>query len=602
MAVVEHMLSRGWILDTSPGWAFTALPHEIDLGVPDDVRRTIAMQFDRLGPADQSLLQAASVAGAEFAAQAIAAPLGWTLDEVEARCEILAHSQRFLRDAGRSAWPDGTVARRYAFTHQLYRQAVYEGTSAGSRQRLHQRVGEALEAAHGERATEIAAELAAHFERGRDPLRALRYLRAAAERAQQRFARREAAGYLEAAIAVAAQLPDEGERDRQELDLRNALAPILTDVYGFASGELVQNCERAYELCGKVGSPTQLFQIVYVLCHVRAVRNDKSLAPAMAEKLDTLAQRLGTVDHRLLADSILARTAVYQGRFTDACRLAEGVLSAQRHGEAARRPPEYGTDPLVATTTHCALALWFLGHTDRASATMHAGLTTARSSGSVFTEVAALCHTAVLALLSRNPARGRDLAEQAFALAAEHELVYWEAMASALMGWASAQQGQVREAIEELEAARAAHRAGGTLLFYTWILGFVAEAHLRAGDVDAGLAAADEGLRLAETTFDRSYCPELWRLKGELLLAASAAEEAEQCLRRALELSRETESKSLELRTATSLARMLQAGGRSADARAVLEEICEWFGAGASSPDSIDARALLRQLSPVESR
>jgi len=609
VAVVEHMLSRGWILDTSPGWTFTAMLHQTDLGVPDDARRTIAAQFDRLGPADQSLLQAASVAGTEFAAPAIAAPLGWALDDVEARCDTLAHSQRFLRDAGRSAWPDGTVARRYAFTHELHRRAVYEGTSAGSRQRLHQRIGEALEAAYGERATEVAAELAAHFEHGRDHLRALRYLTAASARARQRFARREAAGYLEAAIAVAAQLPDEGERRRRELDLRLALAPILMEVHGFASEELSQNCQRAYELCGEgeVGSPAQLFQIVYALCHVHAVRSDMVLGPAMADKLDDLARRLGTVEHRLLADSLLARNAVYQGRFADACRLAEGVISAQVQGDAACRPPEYGTDPVVACRTHCALALWFLGHTDRATVTMHAGLATARSSSSVFTLAAALCHAAILALLGRDPTQGRDLAEQACALAAEHGLVYWNAMASALKGWASVQQGQVRKAIEELEAARAAHFAMGIRLFYIYILAFLAEARLHAGELGAGLAAVDEGLRLTETTLDRSYWPELWRLKGELLLAASAADvaadsrrqEAEQCLRRALDLARETEAKSLELRAATSLARMLQAGGRTADARALLNEICRRFGAHATSPDSIDARALLQQLSPV---
>src|SRR5262249_40661107 len=147
---IDHMLSHGWIIDTSPGWSLAAKLDQFDLGVPDDVRRTISAQFDCLAPADQSLLRAASVAGSEFAAQAIAAVLGWNLDDVETRCEALAQSHRFLRDAGVSAWPDGPAARRYAFTHQLYRQAVYEGISIGARQRLHQRIGEALEAAYGE--------------------------------------------------------------------------------------------------------------------------------------------------------------------------------------------------------------------------------------------------------------------------------------------------------------------------------------------------------------------------------------------------------------------------------------------------------------------
>jgi DNA-binding winged helix-turn-helix (wHTH) protein/predicted ATPase len=602
-AVIDHMLSRGWILDTSPGWALTARLDQIDLGVPDDVRRTIAAQFDCLAPADQSLLRAASVAGTEFAVQAIAAALGWSLDDVEARCETLAHSHRFLRDAGASAWPDGPVARRYAFTHQIYRQAVYEGTSIGARQRLHQQIGEALEAAHGERATEIAGELADHFQRGRDHLRALSYLAAAAAGALRRFAHREAGEYLETAIDLAKQLSDEGERSRRELDLRITLAPILNNTYGFASEELRQNCERALVLCNAAGSPAQLFQIVYILCHVYGARSDGVLAPAMAERLDDLARRLATVEHRLLADSVLARNAVYQGRFADACRLAEGVLSARPPRSAARQLLAYGTDPVVATQDHYALGLWFLGQTDDAMVAMRAALATARSSGSVFTLAAALSHSSVLELLCRSAARGRDLAEEACTLSTEHGLAYWNATATALKGWARVQQGQARGAIEELEAALSAYQTMGVRLFYTYILAVLAEARLRIGEIGAGLAAVDDGLRAAETTLDRCWWPELWRLKGELLLAESAGgvaadsqrQAAEQSLRCALDMARKDGAKALELRAATSLARMLQGRGRATDARSLLDGVCQFFGAGAISPDLIEARALLQQ-------
>jgi DNA-binding winged helix-turn-helix (wHTH) protein len=627
VAAVEHMLSRGWILDTSPGWSLTTTPDQIDLGVPDDARRIIAAQFERLGPADQSLLSAASVAGTEFLPQAITEALGWDRNDVEVRCEALARSQRFLRDAGSHRWPDGAVARRYAFTHQLYRHAVYEEIPPGRRQHLHRHIGEALETAYGTRATEIATELAAHFEQGCDYLRALHYLAAAAARARQRFARREAASYLHAALALTARLPDAGERRRWKLDLRLALAPILTDVYGFASEELRRNCERAYELCGEVGSPAQLFQIVSVLCHVHAVRADASRTAAMVQQVDDLARSLGTVEHRLVADSLMARTAIHEGRFGEVCRLAEGVLSAKSQADPRHWPPEYGTDPVVAAGTHCALSLWFLGHTDRAAATMHAALGTARSSGSVFTLVAALCHSAILALLCRDAAHGRDLAEQAGALGTEHGLVYWSAMASALQGWAKVQQGQAHAAIAVLEAARTAHCEMGTRLFSTYILAFLAEARLHAGELGAGLAAVDEGLQLAETTLDRSYWPELWRMKGELLVAQSNVEsskpapskvegskarsararqngpdsagQAEACFERALAIARATHARSLELRAATSLARRLHERGRDRDAHALLDDICQWYGAAATSPDLGAARVLLRQLSPA---
>ena len=76
-------------------------------------------------------------------------------------------------------------------------------------------------------------------------------------------------------------------------------------------------------------------------------------------------------------------------------------------------------------------------------------------------------------------------------------------------------------------------------------------------------------------------------------------EEAEACLRRALELARESDAKSLELRATTSLARAWHGRGRAADARALLDEICHWFGPSAASPDLVEAQALLQDLSPA---
>ena len=132
--------------------------------------------------------------------------------------------------------------------------------------------------------------------------------------------------------------------------------------------------------------------------------------------------------------------------------------------------------------------------------------------------------------------------------------------------------------------------------------------------------------RWRETTLDRAYEPELWRLKGELLLEQSKVQgprvperqrrptrdqrprtrdperrgEAEACFQRALELARASQAKSLELRAATSLARAWQARGRTAEARKLLGGVCKWFGTRAGTADLVEARALLGELDTVE--
>ena len=293
VAVLENMLSRGWILETAPGWALSTPVQKLQLEMPDDARRMIEMQFDGLSPADRRLLQVASVVGKEFAMQPVAAALGCGVEDAEARCEALARAHSFLRFSGASEWPDTRTAQHYAFSHELYRHAAYAEIPEGLQRRLHQEIGEAIEAAYGERATTVAPELAAHFERSGDYARTVVYLAAAAQRARQRFANREAAGYLETALALAEALPDTHERRLRELDARLALGPVLSDLHGLASEQVRDNYERARDLCAEVGTPEQLFRVLYALCYVCAVRSDKALTPKVTAELDDLATASG---------------------------------------------------------------------------------------------------------------------------------------------------------------------------------------------------------------------------------------------------------------------------------------------------------------------
>ena len=613
VAVLENMLSRGWILETAPGWALSTPVQKLQLEMPDDARRMIEMQFDGLSPADRRLLQVASVVGKEFAMQPVAAALRCGVEDAEARCEALARAHSFLRFAGASEWPDTRTACHYAFSHELYRHAAYAEIPEGLRRRLHQEIGEAIEAAYGERAESVAPELAAHFERSGDYARTVVYLAAAAQRARQRFANREAAGYLETALALAEALPDTHERRRRELDARLALGPVLSDLHGLASEQVRDNYERARDVCTEVGTHEQLFRVLYALCYVCAVRSDKALTPKVTAELDDLATRLGSAAHRLLADSILVRVAMEAGRFVEACRLAEGRMPAPSETKVLQYPFAYGPDPVMEAQGHYALALWFLGHAERASTVMRAALAAARTADSVFDLLPASWFAGLLEACRRNPVAALEPASQAVALSNDHGFAQWSVMAAAVRGWVTVQSGQIEEGIDELERARAAHSKTGARLFTTYILAFLAEAHLRAGTFEAGLEAANKGLAVAESTLDRSYWPELWRIKGELLLASvprttrrpgrsrAAApdarwQDAEQCLLRAVQVARESEAKSLELRAATSLARAWQTRRRSAQARALLAELCEWFGAAAQSPDLTEARELLAQL------
>ena len=137
----------------------------------------------------------------------------------------------------------------------------------------------------------------------------------------------------------------------------------------------------------------------------------------------------------------------------------------------------------------------------------------------------------------------------------------------------------------------------------------------RADGTSAVHDSAAEALAVVEATGERFYEAELHRLRGELLLRQEAGEgrpspaqsaaarphdpdpsghpEAEACFRQALEIAHRQGAKSLELRAALSLARLLEGSGRSAEGRRRLAATLGWFTEGRDTPDQREARAVL---------
>ena len=208
VTLVDDLLARGLIAPRERGWELRAALDAVDLDVPESLRQMIDRQIGRVGKDEQHMLEAGSVAGMEFSAASVAAAMDRTVADVEERCDELVRGQLFLRSLGAREWPDRTLATRYAFVHALHRHTLYQRISPGRRRELHQSIGVREETGYGERARDIAAELAAHFEPAGDDARAVHYLEQAAETAMRRHANREAIGYLTRARDIATRLPE----------------------------------------------------------------------------------------------------------------------------------------------------------------------------------------------------------------------------------------------------------------------------------------------------------------------------------------------------------------------------------------------------------
>ena len=166
-------------------------------------------------------------------------------------------------------------------------------------------------------------------------------------------------------------------------------------------------------------------------------------------------------------------------------------------------------------------------------------------------------------------------------------------------GWALAQQGQAKEGITQIEQSLIAYRATGAEITRPYYLALLAEAHGVMGQPAAGLTALAEALTLTDRTSERWYEAEIYRLKGELLLQQSSdnSTEAESCFFHALDIARNQQAKSFELRASTSLARLWHQQGKRQEAHDLLAPVYNWFTEGFDTADLIDAQALLDELS-----
>jgi tetratricopeptide (TPR) repeat protein len=225
VAALEHMTERGQISRANGRWRLRVRIEEIDLEVPETLRRVIEAQIERLTGEQQRTLEVASVDGVLFSASVSAIPANLDEEKFEDLCDELSRRHHMVRWAGSRQFPDGTVSVRYEFVHALYREVFYHRQTPGRRAKLHLRIGERLEQLFTKHESEVAAELANHFEQGGDRLRAVKYLRLAADTAGRRFEPRLAVEILEHALELVKKLP-EAERTLSEIEILEMLAAI----------------------------------------------------------------------------------------------------------------------------------------------------------------------------------------------------------------------------------------------------------------------------------------------------------------------------------------------------------------------------------------
>jgi predicted ATPase len=566
--------------------------------IPTGVQQLIELQLGHLSAEEQGVLAMASVVGIEFAGASVAAGLQAPLDLPEAVCEALARRGQFLEVGGLAVWSDGTVSGQYRFRHAVYQQVLYRRLAAAQRVQGHGRIGTRLEVGYGAHTAEIAAELAVHFERGRDYRRAVLYLQQAAENATRRHAPHEVIALITRGLELLATLPETRERVQREVDLLIVLGVALRATKGQGAPEIAQTYKRARQLCQHLDDPHRLFPILRGLWNSSHARAELQTAQSLGEQLLTLAQQVQDTAMRLAAHMAFGTTLFMLGAVAAAhTHFAQTIAlyDAHQHRAAALL---YGEDVGVTNLSRDSWTLWYLGYPDQALARSQAAVTLAQQLAHPLSLSFALGEAAVLHQFRRQGQAAQAHAAATLHLATDHGFPHWRAYGTILHGWALVHQGETREGIEQLHQGMMARRATGAALARPYFLSLLVEAYGAAGQPEAGLTALTEAFTLVEASGECWYVPELYRLKGTLLLQQSPDHhvEAEGCFQQAISIAQSQQARSLELRAATSLARLWQQHGKQTAAYELLALLYGWFTEGFDTADLQDAQALLQAL------
>jgi predicted ATPase len=126
----------------------------------------------------------------------------------------------------------------------------------------------------------------------------------------------------------------------------------------------------------------------------------------------------------------------------------------------------------------------------------------------------------------------------------------------------------------------------------------LAEGLVKAGEIDEAAAVIDAGLALSEAFGETLNVPELLRVRGEIWLQTTPPDPvaAERAFHLSLQQAKEQSTLSLELRSATSLARLWVSQGKSSDAADLLETVYRRFTEGFQTTDLKLAGQLLAEL------
>lgn len=562
------------------------------LSIPSTLHDSLVARLDNMSHTKE-IAQIGATIGREFSYELINAASYMQEKAMRACLNQLVEAELLLQ---RGVPPIAT----FKFRHALIRDVAYQSLLKSQQQRFHQRIAESLTEKIPVLAENHPEVVAYHFEKAGIFHNAVAYWSRAADKIRQHLAYDETLNYIQRGLNLLKQIGNDEDRSNLELQLLTIQAPVLLMTEGFSSPAAYQASCRMKELAEQQKDDMSLFQALRgVVTHELFAGKVKGALHYAREAL-RIAQSLQVKETLVEAHRLVGQTSLYTGKFTLSLESFNKSILLYQTTEEDILSRLIGVDPEIFSLIQSSHVLWYLGYPDQALGRAKLALEKANELQRPYSQV--LC-TFLSSLVSSCCGHMQDAlnhAQSCIALSEEYGISMFNNEAKTFLGVAMIEKGEEEEGFRIMQAVIKLRIERNLLTGIHLHMAVLIAACLKTGNREAGLEAVDRAITLTSESDDQLFLPEIYRFKGELLLAKNgkvSIKEAEEYFNKSLQIARNQKAKSFELRSAISMANAWKSQGKTAEGLKLVSSVYNWFKEGLETRDLMEAKRLIETLS-----
>ncbi|RBW41481.1 hypothetical protein DS901_17245 [Loktanella sp. D2R18] len=555
-----------------------------DFAIPATLQDSLMARLDRLAPIKE-IAQIAACVGRVFSHQLMTKICEIPEVELDDAFDQLVAAELIHQH--------GVAPQvQYIFKHALVRDAAYESLVKERRTVFHKRILAALEA-EPDTAPEL---LATHAEAARLTDRAITLWQAAGKAAISRPAYKEGETHLRRAIALNA--PKVATDDKAALAtaiaLKVQLFVALSPGKGLWSDEAVATLEEALDMADKVGETPLRGDIIYGLLMSSYFRGRLETSIARADELKGLAEVSGDTAQLLVAKRLAAIGRLKMGRFIESQPYLDEAEALSEQVASENLAARFGHDPIVGLQIYQSLGATFRGQTQRANIYRKNAEDRARIIGHTNTTCAMLGLFVICAHVAN------DVTAERRHLSILRPLINEHNVASSHL-WAEATYALLRMAdgdalgLDAFRITEAKMLDVGIRLLVPGNRVVAARRALALGLVKDAKALADDAENMMNETGEKSWLPDLHRLRAGFAIAEHDMGRAEDHLKAAISLAQLGGGTLWEIRAAIDLAKLYHSAGRNGEVSQVIAPLFDLVLPG-DCPLEMQAATQLKQM------